>query len=58
MQGDKITLDSNLKRLREEIYKFTNEKVFLHSKSMGDVMRAALNFVRFHYEKVDMHNLF
>ena len=48
MQGDKITLDSNLKRLREEIYKFTNEKVFLHSKSMGDVMRAALNFVRFH----------
>jgi len=25
---------------------------------MGDVMRAALNFVRFNYEKVNMHDFF
>jgi hypothetical protein len=25
---------------------------------MGDIMQASLRFVRLHYEKVDMHNLF
>jgi hypothetical protein len=58
MQKDKLTLESNLSRLKKEIYKFTKEKVFLESKSMGEVMRAVLNYVRFHYEKVNMHDLF
>ena len=58
MQHDQITLTSNLERLRNEIYKFTKDKAFLQSKSMGDVMRAALNYVRFNYEKVNMHDLF
>jgi hypothetical protein len=30
----------------------------LESKSMGDLMQATLNFVRFHYEKVNMQDLF
>jgi hypothetical protein len=58
MQKDKLTMESNLSRLKKEIYKFTKEKVFLESKSMGEVMRAVLNYVRFHYEKVNMHDLF
>ena len=58
MEQDVITSDSNLKRLRKEIYKFTKDKAFLESQSMGEVMRAALNYVRFTYEKVNMHDLF
>ena len=57
MQSDKVTISKNLKRLREEIYNFTKDKAFLDSKSMGDLMSAALNFVRLHYEKVDMRDL-
>ena len=57
MQSDKVTISKNLKRLRKEIYNFTKDKAFLDSKSMGDLMSAALNFVRLHYEKVDMRDL-
>ena len=57
MKLDVITVISNLERLQSEIYKFTKDKAFLDSKSMGDLMQAALNFVRFHYQKVDMQDL-
>ena len=50
MQLDQVTITSNLERLRNEIFKFTKDKAFLESKSMGDLMQATLNFVRFHYE--------
>ena len=58
MEQDVISSDANLERLRKESYKFTKDKAFLESKSMGEVMRAALNYVRFTYEKVNMHDLF
>ena len=58
MQLDRVTITSNLERLRNEIFKFTKDKAFLESKSMGDLMQATLNFVRFHYEKVNMQDLF
>jgi len=58
MEQDVISSDANLERLRKEIYKFTKDKAFLESKSMGEVMRAALNYVRFTYEKVNMYDLF
>lgn len=58
MRNEVLTLPENLERLKQEIYKFTNDKAFLESKSMGDIMKAALNFVRQHYENVDMHKLF
>jgi hypothetical protein len=58
MQLDQVTITSNLERLRNEIFKFTKDKAFLESKSMGDLMQATLNFVRFHYEKVNMQDLF
>jgi len=54
MEQDVISSDANLERLRKEIYKFTKDKAFLESQSMGEVMRAALNYVRFTYEKVNM----
>jgi hypothetical protein len=58
MRSDHVTITSNLERLRNEIFKFTKDKAFLESKSMGDLMGATLNFVRLHYEKVNMQDLF
>src|SRR6056300_383891 len=58
IQSQTLTTDANLERLRKEIFKFTKDRAFLDSKSMGDVMRAALNYVRFTYEKVNMYDLF
>jgi len=58
MKDDCISSEINLKRLKKEIYKFTKDKAFLESNSMGDLMCAALNFVRFNYEKVNMHDFF
>ena len=58
MQKETLTLEENLARLRKEIYIFTKDKAFRDSRSMGDIMQASLHFVRLHYEKVDMHNLF
>ena len=58
MQSETLTLQENIERLRQEIFKFTKDKAFKQSESMGDIMQASLRFVRLHYEKVDMHNLF
>jgi hypothetical protein len=58
MQSEILTNKENLVRLREEIFKFTRDNAFKESKSMGDIMYASLHFVRNHYEKVDMHDLF
>jgi hypothetical protein len=58
MQGETLTPPENLERLSQEIFKFTKDKSFKQSKSMGDIMLASFNFVRLHYEKVDMHDLF
>ena len=58
MQGETLTPPENLERLSQVIFKFTKDKSFKQSKSMGDIMLASFNFVRLHYEKVDMHDLF
>ena len=58
MQTEILTTSANLERLKGEISKFTKDKDFMESKSMGDIMHASMRFVRNHYEKVDMHNLF
>jgi len=58
MQSETLTLTENLERLRKEIFKFTKDKAFMQSQSMGDIMKASFKFVRLHYEKVDMHDLF
>src|SRR6056300_1498198 len=58
IQSQTLTTDANLERLRKEIFKFTKDRAFKESKSMGDIMHASLHFVRNHYEKVDMHDLF
>src|SRR5210317_272245 len=58
MQSETLSLQENLERLRQEIYKFTKDSAFKRSTSMGDIMHASMRFVRQHYENVDMHKLF
>lgn len=53
MQLELLTLPQNLERLRNEIYKYTQDKAFLNSNSMGDIMKASFEYVRKHYENVD-----
>ena len=45
MQAETLTLNENLIRLRTEIYKFTKDRAFKESRSMGEIMQASLRFV-------------
>ena len=58
MQKQKLTHPENLKKLASEIYKFTKDKKFKESKSMGDIMKASFNFVKNNYLKVNLYDLF
>ena len=57
MKRDMLTQPSYLKNLSAEIFKFTKDEAFKNTKSMGDVMEASLNYVRRHYENLNMTKL-
>ena len=57
MKLDMLTQPSYLKNLSAEIFKFTKDEAFKNTKSMGDVMEASLNYVRRHYENLNMTKL-
>ena len=57
MKQDMLTQPNYLKNLSEEIYRFTKDEAFRQPKSMGDVMEASLNYVRHHYENLNMTKL-
>ena len=52
MKESSITIDENLNKLKIEIYKFTNDKAFKESKSMGDIMEASLAFLKRNYKNI------
>ena len=58
MQEQILTKPENLKKLKLELYKFTNDEKFKKSKSMGDIIKASFDFVKNHYLNVDLYNLF
>ncbi len=58
MQKQTLTKPENLKKLKLELYKFTNDEKFKKSKSMGDIIRATFDFVKQHYLNVDLYDLF
>ena len=58
MQKQILTKPENLKKLKLELYKFTNDEKFKKSKSMGDIIKASFDFVKNHYLNVDLYNLF
>ena len=58
MQETPLSSPEKINQLRQEIFKFTKDDVFLKSTSMGALIAASFTFIRRHYEDVDMHSLF
>lgn len=58
MEGQEISLPENIERLKNEIYRYTNDEAFRLSKTMGEIVRCSFNFIRRNYETVNMSNLF
>lgn len=58
MKKTRLSLPHHLANLKTEIFKFTSDKAFKKSRSMGEVMEASLNFVKRNYENVSMNTLF
>ena len=52
---DTISTEENLKLLREQLYDFTLDLKFRRCKSMGEVLKTGLEFVKRNYENVNMN---
>ena len=57
MAHDNISNLHNIKLLRNEIYKYTSDVKFKRSTSMGEIVRAALDFVKRNYEDINFKNI-
>ena len=49
MKSNELSPTINLERLKKETYKVTMDKNFKNAKSMGEIMEAALNFMKRNY---------
>ncbi|GAA0742472.1 MULTISPECIES: hypothetical protein [Flavobacteriaceae] len=58
MQDDTISIPEHIKLLREQIYDYTLDIEFKKSKTMGDIMKNALAFVKRNYQGMNMKNFF
>lgn len=57
MINDNVSTQKNVKKLRKELYKYTNDMKFKRASTMGQILRTALDFVRRNYEDVNMKRL-
>lgn len=57
MINDNISTQKNVKKLRKELYIYTNDMKFKRASTMGQILRTALDFVRRNYENVNMKRL-
>lgn len=55
--NDDISNDENVKQLRKDLYDFSRDMKFKKSKSMGQILRTALDFVKRNYEDVNMKRI-
>ncbi len=55
--NDEISNEDNVKQLRKELYEFSNDMKFKRARSMGQILRTALDFVKRNYEDVNMKRL-
>ena len=56
MQDDTLSIPKHIEILKEEIYNYTNDVGFRRSKSMGDILKNALEFVKRNYQGINMKN--
>lgn len=54
---DWISSEENIEKLKMQIYQLTNDVKFKRSQTMGEVLKAALDFVKRNYEHVNMKRL-
>ncbi|WP_112376996.1 hypothetical protein [Flagellimonas maritima] len=57
VKTDEISLPENVTRLKEELHNFTMDVDFKKCETMGQVLSAALDFVRRNYENVSMSQI-
>lgn len=57
MKQDTLTKSDYLENLKAEIYKFTQDQAFRKAKSAGDVLAASFDYIRRHYENLNMSKL-
>ncbi|MFD2516799.1 hypothetical protein [Salinimicrobium flavum] len=55
--NDQISNEPNVRQLRKELYEFSNDMKFKRARSMGQILRTALEFVKRNYEDVNMKRL-
>lgn len=53
MMKDQISSTSNLKELRTQLYELTYDMKFKRCKSMGQIVKTALEFIKRNYETVN-----
>lgn len=56
MQDDIISIPKYIDMLKEEIYQYTLDMEFRKSKTMGDVLKNALDFVKRNYQGINTQN--
>ena len=57
MKKDTLSINDNVVSLRNEIFKFTNENLFLKCESMGDLMDITLKYLKKNYQNVSLIDL-
>jgi len=57
MINDHVSTQENVKILRRDLYRYTNDMKFKRASTMGQILRTALDFVRRNYEDVNMKRL-
>ena len=57
MSHDHISTEENLKELRSQLYDYTMDMKFKRAKSMGQIVKTALAFVKRNYEDVSMKRI-
>jgi hypothetical protein len=53
MINDHVSTQENVRQLRRDLYLFTNDMKFKRARTMGQILRTALEFVRRNYEDVN-----
>ena len=57
MKEDTISSADKIKKLKNEIFKFTNENSFIKSKSIGELMEQTLEYLKRNYQNVSLIDL-
>ena len=55
--NDQISNQENVRKLRQDLYEFSSDMKFKRARTMGQILRTALDFVKRNYEDVNMKRI-